>query len=53
LQPNSAILYNSRGFAYVNKSDRTNAVADYRKALSIDPSYFRARNNLDALGVKE
>ena len=39
------------GSAYSNKGEIDRAVADYRKALEIDPSYSTPKNNLKRLGV--
>ena len=49
---NLAIAYNNRGWAYKNRGDREKAIADYRKALEIDPSHELAKSSLKALGVE-
>jgi tetratricopeptide (TPR) repeat protein len=47
----SATAYNNRGDAYVGKGDKEKAIADYRKALSINPSYQDAKDGLKKFGV--
>ena len=42
---NQAITYNSRGYAYSNKGDTDRAIADYDRALRLDPNYAYAYNN--------
>jgi tetratricopeptide (TPR) repeat protein len=51
LSPNDATAYNNRGGAYYRKGDKEQAIADFRKALEIDPSYQKAKIILKALGV--
>ena len=51
LNPNYALAYNNRGVAYSNKGEVNRAIADYRKALEIDPYYSTPKNNLKRLGV--
>lgn len=38
MYPRSANVYDSLGDAYLKKGDKTNALANYKKALEIDPS---------------
>ena len=40
------IAYNNRGFAWRGKGDYTLAIADYTKAIKIDPNYAEAYFNL-------
>jgi tetratricopeptide (TPR) repeat protein len=37
--PDLARIYQTRGFAYASKRDQNSAIADYRKAIEIDPNY--------------
>jgi TonB family protein len=46
LTPRTATAYAHRGYAYEMKKDIKNAVADYNKALEIDPQNQIARTNL-------
>jgi TonB family protein len=46
LTPRTATAYAHRGYAYEMKKDLKNAVADYNKALEIDPQNQIARTNL-------
>ena len=50
LLPNHADGYTNRGYAYQLNGEREKAIADYRKALSLDPTQVQARENLRALG---
>jgi Tfp pilus assembly protein PilF len=43
--------YSNRGVAYVAKRDKEQAIADFRKALEIDPSNQLAKIGFDVLGV--
>jgi Flp pilus assembly protein TadD len=43
LNPNNAGAYNDRGRAYWNKGDKTQARADWNKALQIDPNNLSAK----------
>jgi tetratricopeptide (TPR) repeat protein len=45
IDPNNAIVYNSRGKAYKNLGDTSKAIADYAQAIKIDPNYANAYNN--------
>ena len=44
--PNSAIAYNNRGSAYLNRGDYSGAILDYKKAFSNDPSMITALDNI-------
>ncbi len=44
--PHKARAYNNRGFAYVNKGDLESAIADFSRAIQIQPDDFSAYNNL-------
>ena len=48
---NRAVAYYNRGIAYQKKGDKDQAIADYRKALEINPSDQDAKNNLKRLGA--
>jgi tetratricopeptide (TPR) repeat protein len=50
-QKNRSIAYNNRGNAYKKKGHREAAVADFQKALEIDPSDLDAKNSLKRLGA--
>ena len=43
------MAYVHRGYAYELKNDTNSAIADYRKALDIDPRNQAAQNNLNRL----
>ena len=45
---NNAILYFARGTVYESLKQEDNAVADYKKAIEIDPTYYDANFNLGA-----
>ena len=48
------VYYNNRGFAYGKKGDYDQAIADYDKALKLDPKYAAAyRNRGDAYEKKK
>jgi len=49
LAPKDVRAYNNRGWAYEFSGDKTRAIADFRKALSIDPGNQFARDNLKRL----
>ena len=49
--PNYAITYTNRGYAYEKKGDKDQAIADFRKALEINPSTQDAKDSLKRLGV--
>ena len=38
LDPNLAIAYAGRGFAYYSKDDYDNVIADYTKVIELDPT---------------
>ena len=46
LKPDSAMLYNNRGFSYVLRRHPEAAIADFDKALQLDPKLTAARENL-------
>jgi len=48
VDPNSADIYHSRGFAYYNKREYDLAIADYTKAIQIDPKNAVTYNNRGA-----
>jgi tetratricopeptide (TPR) repeat protein len=48
--PKSPRGYYGRGYCYQRKGDVTNAEADYRKALEVDPQYTNAALALEELG---
>jgi serine/threonine protein kinase len=49
LKPNYALAYRNRGFAYESKGDYDLAIADYQKALKIDPNVKYVNDNLENL----
>ena len=51
LDPNDAYSFNNRGIARVGKGDRTGAIADFRKALILNPNMQQTRDQLKALGA--
>ncbi|MEM6496552.1 MAG: tetratricopeptide repeat protein, partial [Pseudomonadota bacterium] len=51
LMPENADAYNNRGYAYHQLGDRARAIADYRKALELNPALVQPRENLKALGI--
>jgi len=51
LYPESAYAFDSLGEAFLAAGDREQAVANYRKALALDPSLILAKASLKALGV--
>ncbi len=51
LRSHFASAYVNRGAAYENKGDKEQAIADFRKALKINPSYQKAKEGLKRLGV--
>ena len=46
--PSNAVLYFARGTVYEHLKKEDNAVADYKKALEINPEYYDAAFNLGA-----
>lgn len=49
LGANSSTAYGHRGYAYEMINNRAEAIADYKKALDLDPQNQIARNNLNRL----
>lgn len=49
LSGKSSMAYNHRGYAYEMKNYRKEAIADYTRALEIDPQNQTARTNLNRL----
>lgn len=49
LATRSSMAYNHRGYAYEMSNSRSEAIADYKKALEIDPQNQTARTNLNRL----
>ena len=41
----NSVIYNNRGFVYVNLGNFTRAIKDYDRAIEIDPQYAHAYNN--------
>ncbi len=50
--PKSGNTWDSLGEAYMDSGDRADAIADYRKSLSINPGNQNAREMLEKLGAK-
>ena len=48
LEPDNADVYNSRGVLHEIKGDFDLAIADYKRALAIDPVHDEARKSLEA-----
>ncbi|MGA3018269.1 MAG: tetratricopeptide repeat protein, partial [Bryobacteraceae bacterium] len=47
IRPDSAMAHNNLGYALSQMSDRLpDAVAEYRRALQLDPNYWNAHYNL-------
>jgi len=46
LNNESAMLYNNRGFSYLLRRDAPAAIADFERALQLDPQLEAARENL-------
>ncbi len=49
LATKSSMAYNHRGYAYEMSNSRNEAIADYKRALQIDPQNQTARTNLNRL----
>ena len=49
LATRSSMAYNHRGYAYEMSNSRSEAIADYRKALELDPQNQTARKNLNRI----
>jgi tetratricopeptide (TPR) repeat protein len=45
LDPNAAVVYNTRGIAYFNKKDYDRAIADLNEAIRLDPNVTDFYNN--------
>jgi tetratricopeptide (TPR) repeat protein len=52
LDPNDAVAFNNRGFAYVGKSDYDRAIADYSEAIRLDPKLTAAADAKATLVAK-
>lgn len=50
--PESANTYDSLGEAYLEAGDRDQAIANYRKALELNPGFPSARRMLEQLGIE-
>ncbi|GAA4398100.1 tetratricopeptide repeat protein [Nibrella viscosa] len=48
-QPGNAVAWHNRGVCRFNLGDRAGALADIRQALTLNPAYSEARQNLSAL----
>jgi len=46
--PTNSVLYFARGTVYENLKNKENAVADYKKAIELNPNYYDAAFNLGA-----
>jgi tetratricopeptide (TPR) repeat protein len=46
LNPNYADAYSNRGFAYNQKGQKNQAIADLEKAVSLDPNFQWAKDRL-------
>jgi tetratricopeptide (TPR) repeat protein len=53
LSPGHAPTYYNRASAYRAKGQTTDAIADYRKVLALDPSMTQAKAKLQDLGVSQ
>ena len=49
--PEFTLAYFNRGIAYEKIGEREKCIADYRKALSLEPALVAARERLQHLGV--
>jgi Flp pilus assembly protein TadD len=45
--PKAPTAWNARGYAYLRLRRFKEAIADFEKALALDPSYANARHNLE------
>ena len=51
IDPRNAYAFNNRGLAFEKRGDRERAIADYRRALKINPKLWLTQQNLKRLGV--
>ncbi len=51
LNPWNALAYFHRGYAYEKKGDEDRAIADFRRALEINPRMLDAKVRLKRLGA--
>ena len=51
--PKDAYSYNNRGIAKAALGDRNGAIADFKKALALDPSLTQIKDRLKEMGVKQ
>jgi tetratricopeptide (TPR) repeat protein len=51
LNPKNAHAYTNRGNAYGSKGDNDRAIADYHRALQLDPSIEESKEGLSRLGA--
>lgn len=47
--PGKARAHNNLGYAYVQAGRKSEAIREFGIALELDPEYYKARNNLDAV----
>jgi tetratricopeptide (TPR) repeat protein len=47
IDPNYALAYGNRGFAYYMKADYQRAIADYTQTLKLDPNHTDAKKWLE------
>jgi tetratricopeptide (TPR) repeat protein len=52
LYPEFAVAFANRGDVYAKKGDKTQAIAEYRRALELEPGNDIARNGLKQLGAR-
>ena len=52
-QPNTALVHNLRGGAYLGKRDISNARKSFERALAIDPAFTPAAKNLAQLDMQD
>ena len=45
MNPQDALAYNNRGYAYDDKGEYDQAIKDYGKAIELNPQYALAYNN--------
>jgi tetratricopeptide (TPR) repeat protein len=51
LAPEQPEPYNNQGLIFLEKGDRVNAEASFRKALTVDPEFEPAKTNLQKMGL--